>query len=129
MLKLQCDRCGSLFSGLDQRREHLRQDEPCTKREIDATAIDEGISEETCRRLKKRNGLSKLSEHDKWIRIFRILFPNCVVDVETEPCERCFVSVPIIHTDFTHQTTLQNVVRMDHLIFCAIDSFLRLGLN
>ncbi|KAI3322072.1 hypothetical protein HD806DRAFT_500917 [Xylariaceae sp. AK1471] len=72
--KFKCNRCGRVFKGSLGLTEHQRSNEVCELRPV---GLEEGIDENQEEQLKSRKkGTTNKTDHDKWVDVYRILFPG-----------------------------------------------------
>ncbi|KAH7220308.1 hypothetical protein BKA60DRAFT_59239 [Fusarium oxysporum] len=71
MQPIHCDICLSIWSNVEELREHRRA-QICEKREYIAP---DGITPEQERKLRSRLGSQNKSESDQWFELYSILFP------------------------------------------------------
>lgn len=71
--KHACPRCGESFGGANGLTAHLRADITC--KTVDIGPVD-GIDEEMESKLKVRKTQSGLTEEERWLEIYLILFPK-----------------------------------------------------
>lgn len=72
--RYQCNRCFQDLKSLAGLTEHQRLPTPC---QLEDPEPQEGIDEDQERRLRaKRRNKEKLSEEDKWVEVYRLLFPG-----------------------------------------------------
>lgn len=72
--RYQCNRCFEDLQSLAGLTEHQRLQTPCP---LEDPEPQEGIDEDQERRLRaKRRNKGKLSEEDKWVEVYRLLFPG-----------------------------------------------------
>ncbi|OAA60253.1 Zinc finger, C2H2 [Niveomyces insectorum RCEF 264] len=70
-----CERCSSTFKLPEHLRKHLRQEEPCS---VSPRLVPEdvGFDQEIEKKLRSRKKIDGQTEQDKWIHMFRLLFPS-----------------------------------------------------
>ncbi|ROW10278.1 hypothetical protein VMCG_02138 [Cytospora schulzeri] len=74
--KFRCIRCSQTFQTSEHLSEHSRAEVYCKVVQDDDTD-QEGITQDQLTQLKSRKrGRDVESDHDKWIRIYKILFPE-----------------------------------------------------
>ncbi|KAF5547850.1 Nicotinate-nucleotide diphosphorylase [Fusarium napiforme] len=74
----RCARCWQPFTDEQGIMDHQRTDEPCRLREMEYVEGFDAVQERSLRSRKRAN--QKLSETEKWRRIFNILFPHVLDD-------------------------------------------------
>ncbi|CVK91322.1 uncharacterized protein FMAN_09465 [Fusarium mangiferae] len=74
----RCARCWQPFTDQQGLTHHQRADEPCPLREMGYVEGFDATQERNLRSRKRAN--QKLSETEKWKRVFKILFPHVLVD-------------------------------------------------
>ena len=84
-MPIRCTRCYTTFPTETALEGHSRQVEPCQIR----PGLDrpEGFNKDQEKRLKNRRGVAGKSEEEKWIAIFRILFPDDLENTIPSPCK------------------------------------------
>ncbi|KAK9791688.1 putative C2H2-type domain-containing protein [Seiridium cardinale] len=71
--KYTCNRCWKSFEEEKQFGSHQRRDPPCLLR---PEASIEGFGDTQDTQLRKRKNFTKLSDYDKWRKVYGILFPE-----------------------------------------------------
>ncbi|KAK3384138.1 hypothetical protein B0T24DRAFT_715896 [Lasiosphaeria ovina] len=70
-LPIHCSRCGMIMKSDSQLWEHQRQAEGCQVRLVD---LPEGINNEQEKQLRKKK--QRETEEDRWLEMYRIIFPD-----------------------------------------------------
>lgn len=80
----KCIRCTEMFKTSEQLSEHGRAEVACEVVQDDAN--QQGINQDQLTQLRSRKRSRNVdSEHDKWVRIYKILFPDAYLT--PSPCE------------------------------------------
>ncbi|KAK0733128.1 hypothetical protein B0T26DRAFT_669566 [Lasiosphaeria miniovina] len=79
-LPIHCSRCGMIMKSDSQLWEHQRQAEGCQVRLVD---LPEGINTEQEKQLRKKK--QRETEEDRWLEMYRILFPDEDGDLVPSP--------------------------------------------
>ena len=79
----ECPRCFRTFGKKQKLDDHHVKG--CKKRDRPKQPAEDGIDEDKLKRLQCKKGLSALDEEGKFVRIYRILFPD-VAEVPS-PCK------------------------------------------
>jgi hypothetical protein len=86
--KFTCRRCYEGFESDDELVAHQRSDTPCR---VKVSHEREGIDEAQERKLRARSATAK-TEYQRWIDVYRILFPNDDPSTIPHPC-KCLPSL------------------------------------
>ncbi|KAF7526997.1 hypothetical protein G7054_g10607 [Neopestalotiopsis clavispora] len=70
---IHCPRCRTIFDDKTTLNLHLQQQTPC---DPSGEANIEGFNDDQEGQLRSRKGLSKMTEYDKWRKMYKILFPH-----------------------------------------------------
>ena len=86
LVKSQCSRCCTIFDNERTLYAHTRLEESCQLNSGKDAHVLEGVSKDQRLKLQSRKGKRKgLSEGDKWIEMYKILFPK--ETVIPSPCK------------------------------------------
>lgn len=86
--RFKCPRCCQPFDGPDDLHAHQRSDTPCA---LQMESTVEGITEGQERKLRAQSPNAK-TEGQRWIDVYRILFPDDDPSVIPSPCKSFFIS-------------------------------------
>lgn len=83
-LKFQCIRCGEVFGKAEHLKGHQRSSRACEN--INPKPPSDAINQEQKEKIRSREGLKGMSEPEKWIRIYKIIYPDARTPFPS-PCE------------------------------------------
>jgi hypothetical protein len=83
-LPIRCPRCCAEFSNDVELINHSRQRNAC-----DLTILDlvEGFDKSQEKKMRSRKKTSAITETEKWVEIYKILFPDDEEDLMPSPCQ------------------------------------------
>jgi hypothetical protein len=82
-----CPRCYAVFDDEEGSNEHMRMNPPCETVENPAEQIVEGFNKDQEKKLRSRKRNAAQSERDRWIEMYKILFPDDEESSIPEPCK------------------------------------------
>ncbi|KAI4868076.1 hypothetical protein F4820DRAFT_411387 [Hypoxylon rubiginosum] len=113
--KFPCLRCCEGFDNHESLKKQLRREDMCPlKPEPNLEGIDDSLEE----KLKSRKGLSKLSESEKWVRIYQILF-----DGEPAPVPYYHHNRPKLLVNGNNEIREKDLGQIDYEAQAAVHSY------
>lgn len=79
-----CARCGDRFGTEAALDAHFRADDVCKKKDV--IALD-GINREQEKKIRARPRKDNSTVEQKWVAIYKIIFPDTPEDSIPSPCE------------------------------------------